>query len=630
MIALVPRLYPDELLYSFCSRYHERMGYRSRESTGRDLFNRTAVKVAFDFPAGLRTLTHATSWSDWKTVDQLIDSHSLLPFYAPFVSTGKLSRIRASMAADDGGTIHARLGVLTHYIRSQNFRYCSRCVESDRSRFGETYWHRLHQLPGIDACSIHKIFLNQSFLNTRHRANDQAFVTAERAISTLTCKQLEPKSADHAVHLKLALDADWLLHNGMSANSIEGNRQRYFGLLYERSLAGYEGPVKLKTLIKCLKQHYSEQVLDRFHCSLHSAPNWVTRLIHGMGKSQNPIEHLLLLQFLGLSAPQFFESPLNRQPFGDGPWPCLNPTCDKFRQLTINRYDKSQTTGYGHPRATFSCKCGLTYYRIGPDNNLEDRYCATGFVCVTQAWVSTLKQHFSKRPLLDSLARRFCTDSETIRMVLEDVGVIFSRRIKKTITIVGEHNPPTTKFLIKRRVRRLHLLQMLAKNKDIPRSKFRMQNGIGYGWLALHDKKWLRRHLPPKKLGGGPSFKTNWKEQDKMMAEQVRHEAKRIKSSPGKLARASKTLIARNLGKLHVVIKRGSLLPLTLQALAEASETIEQFAVRRINQKAESLREQGNSASIWQLQSLAAVSNGVAKRPLVRDALKSYSNSLHR
>src|ERR1041384_926910 len=165
MIALAPRLYPDELLYSFCSRYHELMGYRSRESTGRDLFKRGVVKVAFDFPSGLRTLTQATSWSDWKTVDQLIDSHSLLPFYAAFVLPRKLSHIRASMAGDGGGAIHSSLGVLTHYIRSEKFRYCSRCVESDRSKFGETYWHRLHQLPGIDACPFHKIFLSESFLN---------------------------------------------------------------------------------------------------------------------------------------------------------------------------------------------------------------------------------------------------------------------------------------------------------------------------------------------------------------------------------------------------------------------------------------------------------------------------------
>jgi hypothetical protein len=250
-------------------------------------------------------------------------------------------------------------------------------------------------------------------------------------------------------------------------------------------------------------------------------------------------------------------------------------------------------------------------------------------VRVTQAWISSLKQHYSKRPLFYYVARQFYTDSKTIRLILEDVGAIQSHRRTKTITIVGEDNPPTTTFLIKRRIRRLRLLQALAKNKDIPRSKLSLQNGSGFGWLAVYDRKWLYGHLPPKKRGGSACFKTNWKEQDKMIAEQVRHEAKRIKSSPGKMTRASKTLIARNLGKLDLVFKRGYLLPLTLQALSETSETIDEFVVRRIKQKATSLHEQGNCLAIWQLQSLAAVSNSVAKRPLVREALKSCTNSLN-
>jgi hypothetical protein len=437
-------------------------------------------------------------------------------------------------------------------------------------------------------------------------------------------------NADHTVHLKLALDANWLLHNGMSVNSIEGNRQRYHGLLYDRALAGYDGPVKLKPLIKELKQYYSEHLLNRFHCSLHNTHNWITRLVHGMNQSQNPIEHLLLVQFLGLSATQFFGGAISRQPFGEGPWPCLNPTCDRFRQPTINDYDKSQTKTSGHPRATFSCKCGFTYYRIGPDKSLKDRYHATGFICVTKAWISRLNQRFSERPLLPYLAKRFCTNPEIIERILQDVGAIHSLRTKKTITIVGEHNRPTAKFLATRRVRRLLWLRLLAKNKDIPRSKIREQKGTSFGWLFLYDRKWLNSHLPPKKLGGSPAFKTNWKEHDKIMSQQVRDEAERIKSIPGKPTRASKTLIARNLGKLHVVFKRGFLLPLTLQALSEASETIDEFAVRRINHQAKTLRERGDSTSIWQLQSLAAVSNGVAKRPLVRDALKSCTNSLRR
>jgi hypothetical protein len=168
----------------------------------------------------------------------------------------------------------------------------------------------------------------------------------------------------------------------------------------------------------------------------------------------------------------------------------------------------------------------------------------------------------------------------------------------------------------------------LASNEGVPRTKFREANTADYSWLLLYDKKWLDRHLPPLRTGHGPGFRTDWNEQDKIISQQVRKEAERIRRMPGELTRASKTRIAKNLGKLPVVIKRGHLIPLTIQALSEASETIEEFAIRRIRREAESLREQGISVPAWKLQSRAMVTNKVANRPVVREALESFANAL--
>jgi hypothetical protein len=628
MIAFLPELYPDELLSSFCARYHELMGYRSRECTGRDLFGKERAKVAFDLPSNLGALVKRVPFTNWKTLDQLIDQHTLLPFYAPFVSPHKLSRIRTDMTIDEGGTIHARLGVLTHAIRVENFRYCSECVQADRLMFGETYWHRLHQLSGTDVCPTHRTFLNHSSLHTRHRGNREAFVTAERAITTVTSKQIDARNEDHMAYVKLAEDARWLLETVLPSETNEGNRKRYLGLLYLRGLSGYHGPVKLKVLIEALRQHYSADLLEHFHCALQNKHNWVTRLIHEMGRSQNPIEHLLLIRFLGLSAADFFRTPARRRPFGEGPWPCLNPTCKEFRQLTINHYEKGQTKSAGDPIGTFNCKCGFSYYRIGPDKTLEDRYYATGFICITRAWIANLRQACCERSLISHLAIRFCTNPETVRLMLEQTQVVPLSRKKKMFTVAGEHNPPTAKFLRTRKLRRDRWLRLLASNEGVPRSKFCKANTAEYSWLVLYDKKWLYRHLPPRRTGHGPGFRTDWNEQDKIISQQVRKEAERIRSMPGELTRASKTLITKNLGKLHFVIKRGHLVPLTLQALSEASETIEEFAIRRIRRKAESLREQGISVPAWKLQSRARVGEEIANRPVVREALESFAKAL--
>lgn len=630
MIAVLPEFYPDELLSSFCARYHELMAYRSRECTGRDLFGKERAKAPFDLPSNLAALMKRVPFTNWKTLDQLIDQHTLLPFYAPFVSPHKLSRIRTDMTIDEGGTIHARLGVLTHALRVENFRYCSECVQADRLMFGETYWHRLHQLPGIDVCPTHRTFLNDSTLHTRHRGYREAFVTAEKIVTTLSKRCIDDGNENHRIYLKLAENAQWLLENVMPTATSEGNRERYFALLYLQGLSGYEGPVKLKVLIEALRQYYSKELLEHFYCALQNKNNWVTRLIHETGKSQNPIEHLLLIQYLGLPAADFFNTPARHGPFGEGPWPCLNPTCKVFRRPTINHYEKSQTKSCGDPIGTFTCNCGFTYYRVGPDKTLEDRYYATGFICLTRSWIASLRQACCKRSLIGHLAIRFCTNPETVRLMLEQTGVVCLSRKKKRFTVAGEHSPPTTKFLQKRRFKRDRWLQLMATNEGIPRSKFCKANASYYVWLVLYDKKWLHRNLPPRQARHGPGFRTDWNAQDKIISQQVRKEAERIRLMPGEPTRASKTLITKNLGKLHFVNKRGHLIPLTLQTLTEESETIEEFAIRRIRREAERWYERGISLPTWKLKQQAMVTDAVANRPVVREVLESFAKTLPR
>jgi hypothetical protein len=47
----------------------------------------------------------------------------------------------------------------------------------------------------------------------------------------------------------------------------------------------------------------------------------------------------LLIQFLGYTAEEFFQLPNSPpdefKPFGEKPWPCLNPVCKRFQQPGI-------------------------------------------------------------------------------------------------------------------------------------------------------------------------------------------------------------------------------------------------------------------------------------------------------
>ena len=60
-------------------------------------------------------------------------------------------------------------------------RYCPLCVEKDRQLYGESYWHRSHQLTGVSVCSKHGIKLWNSSVIISGKASPN-LVTAEQEI----------------------------------------------------------------------------------------------------------------------------------------------------------------------------------------------------------------------------------------------------------------------------------------------------------------------------------------------------------------------------------------------------------------------------------------------------------------
>jgi TniQ len=63
-------------------------------------------------------------------------------------------------------------------------RYCERCLREDKSRYGIPYWHRLHQLPGVEHCIKHNVCLRISSANAMQHGAPQLRTTDLHSIST--------------------------------------------------------------------------------------------------------------------------------------------------------------------------------------------------------------------------------------------------------------------------------------------------------------------------------------------------------------------------------------------------------------------------------------------------------------
>ncbi len=628
MIGFFPDPYPDELLFSICSRYHERLGYRSRESTGRDLFNAACARVAFDLPCNLDALVAILPHGHRHTVQRFIDENTLLPFYGPFVPPERLPRLRSDMQGDYGSSIHGRLGILTSKINLKHLRFCLLCVKEDREEFKETYWHRLHNVPGIEVCPRHKVFLENTSVYARGRGNSDYFVTAEHMVHHASPRATDDANPWHRAFLQIAEDAAWLLGQQGLTDSPPVHRERYISLLFDRGVSSYNGRVNTHQLVSSLTSHYSTEFLMHLGCGTEKNHNWIQRLVQNTKRAQHPLQHLLLIQFLGLTAEQFFCLSAERLPFGKGPWPCLNRVSDHYGEDRITGYELTFTAG-GKTRGIFRCGCGFAYYRTGRDTAAEDRYKVHGHIAFGEVWEVALREMHAGRNSYAKMATHLGVSTRAVNKRLVQFGLAIPFRNDASQHQAGavgfnagRGNPKVDIDPEVLESKRRFFLNTIEANPEAGRCRIRKMIESTYTWLYNHDREWLNAHLPARLASKGPGVKIDWQARDAEFAVKVVAEAKRTMNATGRPVWVSATGVATRIGKKTVISKHANKLPLTVKALKDVAESIEEYAVRRVKWAASSYRDEGIVPSMWQLQQRAAVSNKVAKYPVVKSALE--------
>lgn len=157
MIGFMPEIYPDELVYSWLARYHVRSGHTEYKITTYDLFNTDKQKklnIQFfnNYCDELENII-----SKYYTTDFLLFNHTMFGVYSKFYSNDFKENAKAYFLKSN------RTGrLMVNYITNKYFRYCPLCVQDDRNKYGETYWHVLWQIDGMKVCPIHKCY----FINT--------------------------------------------------------------------------------------------------------------------------------------------------------------------------------------------------------------------------------------------------------------------------------------------------------------------------------------------------------------------------------------------------------------------------------------------------------------------------------
>lgn len=314
MIALLsffPTPYPDELLYSVLGRYHFRSGNISFRTTIKDLFGINTVSAAVDLPSHLNQLCSRIAHNPYFTPENLINKNTLLPFYAPFLPVERLRLIISDMKGSKGNSIHMRTGVMGCSIKMPVYlRYCPQCSEENKNKFGEVYWHRIHQVPGVFICIIHRCLLENSLVRMSINHNRQAFLLPNDHATD--CESLYADALYYEHLLFLAENTYWLLSNILKPLPFDYLQKYYLRLLKEEDMVMFDGRIRVKEFTNSFINYYGKEFLKWLQCSIlpEIKDTWLHKIIRKPRFAVHPLRHLLVLRYFGKSIKDLFSNNL--------------------------------------------------------------------------------------------------------------------------------------------------------------------------------------------------------------------------------------------------------------------------------------------------------------------------------
>jgi len=161
MLHTFPTPLPDESLYSLAVRYNRAAANDSYRLTSSELFGTYSRTCGSILPCCLGVLSQRLD--GLISVGELIQHHTLLPLYLPFL--GEQGSLRASLCMEraSGNGLKMSLGITASgFSNCSPFRYCPDCAVEDIELFGVAYWHRSHSAIGTFFCPRHNQILLHS------------------------------------------------------------------------------------------------------------------------------------------------------------------------------------------------------------------------------------------------------------------------------------------------------------------------------------------------------------------------------------------------------------------------------------------------------------------------------------
>lgn len=629
MLSFFTDPYKDEILYSTIARYHYYYGNVDFKDTLKEIFGSDNVIPTIAFPTKLEYLSSQFPNSRLYNSDYLIQNYTLYPYYSPFLPAQRQVMITNEMKNGDGKGIYAQIGSTAGSVsRKQGLYYCPLCVAEDKEKYGEPYFHRAHQLQGIEVCPEHNCML-RLYPVSQKDGSRLAFIMLEYKNADLSLEHItDNKEAE--LYNMVSDSASYLINNDLKSYNQHSVYEKYQIILKNKGFMTYNGTIKQKQLYEEFLDFYGEKFLHNINSEVifEDTYNWLRIITQKPEKVIHPVRHILFINFLTESIKFFFEAKYDLvNPFGKGPWPCMNPVSEHFRKDVVYECVITADFKTRQPVGTFSCSCGFVYSRKGSDSQKDDKYKVGRIKQFGHVWENKLKEVLlENRYSIRQLGNKMDCESKTILRYSRKLGM--DNLLKSNAKLEEDTKEARVDNSIQTGEQyKADILEYIRNNSDKNRKEIRNNFKKQYAWLYRNDREWIDKHFPEKipfkeRNKGYPST-VDWKQRDIELLKEIEVEYTKL-IALDKPIRITKSLLGKRIGKSAALDINMDKLHETKAYIENVIESVEDFQIRRVRKICEQLYEIKGSFKKWEVIRKAGLRPGYSKN--VDDAIDDFIN----
>jgi hypothetical protein len=534
MIHGFPIPYPDELFYSLVARREGQLGYPSYKGVLREVFGCTGTVVTFEFPSHLRHLMAALPSSHPCAEFERLERLTLLPWYVPFLPADRSDQIREEMRGNGGRGCWNRAGITPSRVKAPAFlRYCPDCLREDKATGKTPYWRRLHQMAGIEVCPKHGVFLENSDVHRLKRK--YRYLLPSEPLLDVPSRGI--KASDDPV-LGLARLGEDLLSREWPVMELAQLRQNYLLQLDRMGYLNGRYEVKMDALLQDIQSFYTRGFLEKLGCR---GQHWIVRMLRNSVSVQQPIRHLLLVNYIGIKLEDLFTpKPL---PWLIGLIPearpnimCPNHLCPEHGKATSGFVDDARSSMLGGMIETYCCEaCGQVQARccVGHERTWVRDY--------GHLWRARLAELWADTDLgLRDIANALRISCDAARKNALKLGLPLQRPGHRPLSVRSYPHLLVSKGE-KRRQKieslRQRWLEERLRHPGLGTRGLRQRIPAVYASLYRYDREWIKAHRPARKAR---KLSVDWDERDRAFCRKLEQAACHLQSAtPGRLVRAA-------------------------------------------------------------------------------------------